>query len=503
MSSTIPVIFLAFANDRQDQARYLRGLAEELRGIRQALNPGRRAKTLEVVERANATLADIIDVFQDPEYAGRIAVFHYGGHADSYQLLLDSGADQGPAVAHADGFNAFLAQQQGLQFVFLNGCSTGDQAMGLRMAGIPAVVATSQVINDAIAQRFAIRFYSGLGAYQNLQKAFQDSAAEILTFSGPGNTRSLYWGGEEQVPDAYPWQLLPDPPPLWSLKGSQTTQDEVPFEDLKIGQYAHVLCDRYPQNDEFVSTYLAESLGMPQVFLIHGTREEKHESLITRFSYEHIGPRGNYLRPVEITNWPIRGDRQTLLKVRLAEHFEEMNGLGKAIDKIGGEDLLKLTRHSGQEAIILQHNIPAEYWDAETASLVKWYIGTFWQVNPLPEAPRFVIFINVFYADKVEKKKKGLAKFFSNKNEPRKIQKELIQIAEAYSHCEMLTVLDQVKPNHVEDWLIETNLAEVDDCQDLTSRIFSGEAGLPMGMVEPGLKEAVKLIRDRAAQKLF
>ena len=56
----------------------------------------------------------------------RIAVLHYGGHANRYQLLLESAA--GHAVApDAGGLAAFLAQQRGLQLVVLNGCSTQPQ----------------------------------------------------------------------------------------------------------------------------------------------------------------------------------------------------------------------------------------------------------------------------------------------------------------------------------------------------------------------------------------
>ncbi|MEZ4851407.1 MAG: hypothetical protein R3B93_22890 [Bacteroidia bacterium] len=62
---------------------------------------------MEIVEQANATLADIIDVFQGPEYSGRIRVFHYGGHADSYSLLLESENKTG-LEASSDGFNKFL-----------------------------------------------------------------------------------------------------------------------------------------------------------------------------------------------------------------------------------------------------------------------------------------------------------------------------------------------------------------------------------------------------------
>ena len=68
-----PVIFLAFANDRVDNAAYLRNLPQELNGIRQALKPAVQAGLCEVVERANATISQILDVFQEEYYLAYFA----------------------------------------------------------------------------------------------------------------------------------------------------------------------------------------------------------------------------------------------------------------------------------------------------------------------------------------------------------------------------------------------------------------------------------------------
>ncbi|MCB0185689.1 MAG: CHAT domain-containing protein, partial [Caldilineaceae bacterium] len=91
----------------------------------------------------------------------RIALWHYAGHANGYQLLLED--DQGQrALADAGGLADFLAQQRGLELVFLNGCSTQPQVQGLLDAGISAVIATAQAIDDAVATRFAECFYQSL-----------------------------------------------------------------------------------------------------------------------------------------------------------------------------------------------------------------------------------------------------------------------------------------------------------------------------------------------------
>lgn len=92
-----PIIFLAFANDRQNSNQYLRNLSKELDGIRTALRPLEKEGICELVVRSNATLQQIVDVFQDSVYRNRIAIFHYSGHADSYQLLLES-MEGAPAV---------------------------------------------------------------------------------------------------------------------------------------------------------------------------------------------------------------------------------------------------------------------------------------------------------------------------------------------------------------------------------------------------------------------
>ena len=113
-----PIIFLAFANDRDDRVRYLRNLPEEARRIRQALELAAKAGLCEIVERPNATVKDILDVFHDSDRRNRIAVFHYGGHANGYELLLESESGQ-TAIANAQGLAVFLGQQTGLQMLFL------------------------------------------------------------------------------------------------------------------------------------------------------------------------------------------------------------------------------------------------------------------------------------------------------------------------------------------------------------------------------------------------
>ena len=87
-----PIVFLAFANEQDDRTRYLRTLAEEGRRLRHALEQAEAQGLCQLEVRTNATLSDIRDVFR--KYDSRIAVLHFGGHADSYQLLFEATGGQ-------------------------------------------------------------------------------------------------------------------------------------------------------------------------------------------------------------------------------------------------------------------------------------------------------------------------------------------------------------------------------------------------------------------------
>ncbi|HNR07346.1 MAG TPA: AAA family ATPase [Saprospiraceae bacterium] len=201
-----PVLFLAFANDKVDQTAYLRNLSAEMHGIRKALGEAVSSGLCEVVERSSASVGDILDVFQDPVFASRISLFHYGGHANGFSLLLES-EDGTKALAHKEGLVPFLSRQENLKLVFLNGCSSEGQAADLLKAGISAVIGTTSAINDEVATSLAIRFYSSLGDGSGIEKAWADATDEVKISKGTGNTRALLWEGKNEASEHFPWVI--------------------------------------------------------------------------------------------------------------------------------------------------------------------------------------------------------------------------------------------------------------------------------------------------------
>lgn len=197
-----PVFLLTFANEQPQSAYYLRNLAQELSRLRSTLEQERAPYQL--VFYPNMTVEELLRGLRT--YRHRIALLHYGGHSNSYSLLLQSANGQ-PTVAHSGGLANLLAHQHGLHLLFLNGCANAAQAQALLDAGIAVVVATSTLINDQVAMHFADHFYAALAADATIAEAFDQAAAAVELCHGAAS-RNLYATDDDGVTTAVPWQLF-------------------------------------------------------------------------------------------------------------------------------------------------------------------------------------------------------------------------------------------------------------------------------------------------------
>ncbi|MCB0598738.1 MAG: AAA family ATPase [Lewinellaceae bacterium] len=220
-----PVIVLAFANEREKGNRYLRNLPRELNALKTVLERAETAGLCDLEILPNTTLALLADTLRKPQYQGRIAIFHYSGHANSLDLLLeqDSGAS---ASAHAAGLLPLLAGIGSLQLAFLNGCFSIQQANALKDKGVPAVIGTVQAVSDALATELSIHFYEGLADGLSIDKAWQWATHEAVAARGEKDWGKYYelqkrGAGIEAVEGRFPWELLYRDPsgeaPGWNL----------------------------------------------------------------------------------------------------------------------------------------------------------------------------------------------------------------------------------------------------------------------------------------------
>lgn len=211
-----PVLFFAFANEPPTSTAYLRNLPREAIGLRQILTAAVADDLCEFVLIEHATLEAIVEVFQNPRYRGRIAGFHFAGHAGADRLFVNDAAAAATA-AYQDGLVPFLSGQDALQLVFLNGCHTLRTAQALTEAGISAVIGTSEAVRDEVATELALTFYRGLCRGLQLDRAWHDAIA-VLRATTDGSTTGRFYrpdaGFREDV--RLPEAVGPRPP--WSLR---------------------------------------------------------------------------------------------------------------------------------------------------------------------------------------------------------------------------------------------------------------------------------------------
>jgi len=211
--SNKPIIFLAFAND---PAHRLPALDDEARAVQDALKRAENEGLCKVISDPYATLDRVLAAFR--ENPDRVALFHFAGHAGGQTLLLGAAGGQA-AAADAGGLARFLAEQDGLTLVFLNGCATQEQAQGLLDAGVSVVIATSQKIKDEVAASFAAQFYTSLATGATLGRAFGEAEGAIQAATG-GRPRDLF--EEEMIASAageLPWALYTRPVALSAQPG--------------------------------------------------------------------------------------------------------------------------------------------------------------------------------------------------------------------------------------------------------------------------------------------
>ena len=200
-----PVIFLAFANDKDD---YLATISRERKSINRYLRNFKDQGLIKVEDEASATLEDIFEIINT--YADRLVVFHYGGHAGGSHIRLQT-AEATNANASAQGLDSFLGGLPNLRLVFLNGCATSEQVNTLLAHGVKAVIATSAAVNDVMATEFAEQFYLALANRASLSTAFSNAQSFITSKysnkKGINIYRSIQRRAKSPKKEDFPWGL--------------------------------------------------------------------------------------------------------------------------------------------------------------------------------------------------------------------------------------------------------------------------------------------------------
>ena len=219
----MPQFLFAYANDHQSLKGYLRALVRERKAVKSALDLAEQMGLCRRTFLDDASAGDIVHAFQ--RHQKEIVLFHYGGHAGSFDLLLQTDEGDGNQAAGGEGLIAFLSRQAGLQVVVLNGCHTYRLAEQLIEAGIPIVIGTDEAVSDRIATNWATRFYKGLSVGLSVKRAFDDAVDEIRMSPQANQLRGMYLETLEEVPSEFPWRIHVHPGKEETLERSLTQFD--------------------------------------------------------------------------------------------------------------------------------------------------------------------------------------------------------------------------------------------------------------------------------------
>ena len=164
---------------------------------------------LKLIRESQADTQDIPQLFS--QYQNRIQVFHYGGHADGQHLYFENQA------GHSEGLADLFVLQQNMVLLFLNGCSTHNQAIQYLERGVPIVIATTFNISDQKAVYFAENFYDALAKQHTIKEAYEHAVGAIkLAYDNLGSYEASlvnYSKGNfgRKIGLNIPWQLYVNP----------------------------------------------------------------------------------------------------------------------------------------------------------------------------------------------------------------------------------------------------------------------------------------------------
>jgi hypothetical protein len=160
------------------------------------------------------------------EWRNQVAIFHFGGHANSQKLSLQDNTTFFAPLAE----ELVARNSDSLQLVFLNGCSTQAHVKTLFDLGVKAVIATSADVKDGLAAELAITFYENLAKGDSIKAAFESSARYTKSLQTPVSHRIL------DQPEDYRGSRFFDDPHATDLPWGLYVSDDTALEYTIIGQ---------------------------------------------------------------------------------------------------------------------------------------------------------------------------------------------------------------------------------------------------------------------------
>lgn len=387
-------------------------------------------------------------------FPDEVPIFHFTGHARPGGLQLNEDDDFAPKYIFTEGLAETLCIQfKTLKLVFLNGCSTREQAKCFLDLGVPAVIATTRPVRDKVACQFAKEFYEN---FLNLNKPCSLDEAFKLAKSGlvldykyifdpqarkfnsdllDPERSSLDEEEGEEVGDGELYQLHLNEKPEFAGFSLQTFSEWVtpkpasaptipktePGKDISFGvePESYLLCNRATEADyiqNIIAKKMAGEMPEPYFFVIHELEEDCPQLLSERIERYGIPKADTKLfheielpkpsdfglgDPTDPAN--VERDR---FKIRLSELYKDRFGGAPASEN----KLCTLTpRPETEPLLIVHHYLSPSRWHKpgnpaenellhkKIEALFRFYLGDYGQDLQKGFSKRLVVIFSIEY----------------------------------------------------------------------------------------------------------
>ena len=250
--------------------------------------------------------------------------------------------------------------------------------------------------------------------------------------------------------------------------------------------YKH-FCDRFSQEEDFISYLEKYSSKKFQFYIIHGERKQGHDGLIRRFALQRLEVDPESIYKVMLTEASSEQSYKNKIVVKL---FEKVKGerVNRPVNQLHIGYLAELVKQEQQKRCVVNFKVQSSYWKDFTPSLLNWFATEYCNEAQLPEnSPVFYFFLSVVYAEDTQESTGIFGKLLGKKDRKTTIREQFRKLRSG----KPLKELQLVEKGHVLTWFEEYVSVNDTVCEDLYKTFFDDADVLLMEDVESRLEDFI------------
>ncbi len=332
-------------------------------------------------------------------YREEVRIFHFGGHAFGEHLQLNDTFDV-MRLSFVEALAERVCKYKGLKLVFLNGCSTDDQAQAFLDHGVGAVISTRQPLKDRYGLAFSRMFYLEFCRKNKpLQEAFIDTLSGFLSdYQAEKNDwidKDLddvvrgFDVDDDDEQEVYQLQINPATANVanetfvdWQSASSMPAviplQQPTDVKSLGVAEDSFLLCNRRKQAQSFAScakNKLEGTLTDPVFLFIHDDERNCPYELSLRFQkYPEVSPQLPSLKEIELESLQGQFADNEKFKLALSELYAKQFS-GNFDQLLNRWVLQKMTPDNN--LLMVFHDLNLLDWEDEWEQFFRYYANDY------------------------------------------------------------------------------------------------------------------------------